>query len=340
MPPRIPLQRTYNHIALARSGYATVTASATTPAPPLAQQTQAASPIRRHPANQPPSYKPPEFRKSQLHRQYTSLLRSSPLVLLFQHNNLRATEWAGVRRELHRALHAVDVELGLAGDEGTGTGLADSARIQVLQAGLLGSALRVVEFWDPAGAAAETVHPTDPRTSSSAPVALDEQPTHGLSRAAHDAAKARRSRLELEVLLSGPVAALAFPAVSPQHLKAALCTLAPHAPDFPAPRRRVNPDYHDPSVISGVSKLMLLGARVEGSVFDQAGTRWVGGIPGGLEGLRGQLVAMLQGFGAQVTTALEGATRSVYFTLEGRKMQMEDEGKPKEDAAPATEEAK
>ena len=38
---------------------------------------------------------------------------------------------------------------------------------------------------------------------------------------------------------------------------------------------------------------MLLGARVEGRVFDNEGARWVGGIEGGMEGLRGELVGVL-----------------------------------------------
>lgn len=73
--------------------------------------------------------------------------------------------------------------------------------------------------------------------------------------------------------------------------------------------------------------MLLLGARVEGRVFDIEGVRWVGGIEGGLEGMRGQLVGMLQGFGAGLTGALEGASRSLYLTVEGRRIMLEDEGK-------------
>ncbi len=73
---------------------------------------------------------------------------------------------------------------------------------------------------------------------------------------------------------------------------------------------------------------MLLGARVEGKVFDVDGARWVGGIEGGLEGLRGQLVGMLQGVGAGMTGALEGTAKSLYFTVEGRRMMQEEEKGP------------
>jgi hypothetical protein len=73
---------------------------------------------------------------------------------------------------------------------------------------------------------------------------------------------------------------------------------------------------------------MLLGARVESKVFDREGTQWVGGIEGGLDGLRAQLVAMLQGVGAGITNALEGASRSLYFTVESRRMDMEEKENP------------
>ena len=75
---------------------------------------------------------------------------------------------------------------------------------------------------------------------------------------------------------------------------------------------------------------MLLGARVEGKVFDMDGARWIGGIPGGLSGLRAQLVAMLSGVGAGITNTLEAASKNLYLTMESRKTQMEEEGKPKE----------
>ena len=73
--------------------------------------------------------------------------------------------------------------------------------------------------------------------------------------------------------------------------------------------------------------MLLLGARVEGRVFDVEGAKWVGGIEGGLEGLRGQLVAMLQSIGGGVTNTLEGVGRSLYFTVEGRRGMLQDEEK-------------
>src|SRR5271156_26349 len=98
-----------------RCQYATAaqasTATATTPAPSPSQITASLPPVSRYSLLQPPSHRPPEFRKSQLLRSYVSLLQSTPLILLFQHNNLKSMEWVSIRRELSRALQKVDDSL-------------------------------------------------------------------------------------------------------------------------------------------------------------------------------------------------------------------------------------
>jgi ribosomal protein L10 len=245
----------------------------------------------------------------------------------------------GIRRELASALRKLDAERAKNGQEL----FADEIKIQIIQTGIFASALRVVEFFNPQDTALDHAqHPTDPRTPTSAQVpntsndAADERFTHGLSRRAHEAASNRKLKTELEPLLSGPLAVVAFPSVSPQHLKTVLSILSP-SPDFPAPKRKANPDYHEPAVQAGLQKLMLLGARVEGKVFDLEGTRWVGGIDGGIDGLRAQLVAMLQGVGGSLAGALEGASKSLYFTMEGRRMDMEEKENPTKEETPVEE---
>lgn len=259
-----------------------------------------------YPAQQPPSHRAPAFRKSQLHRQYASLLQTSPLIILFQHNNLTATEWSGIRRELAVAMAQVDAELEAQGSNIPP--LAHTAKLNIIQTSIFEAALRVVEYFDPSKVSAGEF-------------------THVLSAHAHKTAKSKKARHPLQALLSGPLATLSFPAVSPAHLKAALSILSPKAPDFPAPKRKAQPGYHEMPVQAGLKKLMLLGARVEGKVFDTDGTRWVGGISGGLDGLRSQLVHMLQSVGGGVTGALESASRSLYFTMESRKTMLEEEQK-------------
>nr|POE47502.1 54s ribosomal protein l11, mitochondrial [Quercus suber] len=312
---------------------------ATTPAPLLHHN--AAPPMLRYPTLQPPSHKPPEFRKSQLHRQYQSVLRSSPLMLLFQHNNLKAVEWMGIRRELASALQKVDNEL--AKDENSGSA-SKGIKLSVVQTGIFASALKVVEFWDlnfEAGQSrleAATPHATDPSTTSSTELPnttsnpSDPAFMHGLSRKAWLESKyaARKQRHGLEPFMSGPLAILTFPSVSPQHLKAALSILSP-SKDFPAPKRRVAAGYYEAPVQNGLQKLMLLGARVEGKVFDTDGTKWVGGIQGGLDGLRAQLVAMLGSVAGGITSTLEAASKSLYLTMESRRSVLEED--EKKDAA-------
>jgi len=228
------------------------TATATTPAPSIEQMTQASRPILRHPPTQPPSYKPPEFRKTQLHRQYQSVLRSSPLMLLFQHNNIKAVEWTGMRRELANALRKADEELARNGDE---TFVGQSSKLQIVQTGIFASALKVVEFWDP-------------NHMDIKPTIRDLSLTHGLSKDAYYASKSAKLQHGLEPLLSGPMAILTLPSVSPAHVKAALSILAP-SKEIPAPKRRVAPSYHEPEVQTGLKKLMFLGARVEGKVAER-----------------------------------------------------------------------
>lgn len=308
--------------------YASTAAAATTPSPPIHQTIFSAPPLTRYPPTQPPSHRPPEFRKSQLHRQYTSLLRSAPLILLFQHNNVKATELMAIRRELAIALQKLDQ------DDASPSRPSRGIKLQIVQSRIFSAALRIVEYWNPPTSQPPISHPQDPSTQSSAPGIPNTTPspadpalTHALSRQARDAVISKKYTHPLSPLLSGPLALLAFPSVSPAHLKTALSILSPRAPGFPAPLRRTNPGYHDPVTQAGLQKLLLLGARIEGRVFDTEGVRWVGGIEGGLEGMRGQLVGMLQGFGAGLTGALEGASRSLYLTVEGRRIMLEDEGK-------------
>ncbi|KAI4262392.1 MAG: hypothetical protein L6R42_002433 [Xanthoria sp. 1 TBL-2021] len=321
-----PYQSQWLHLSYPK--HASTAAAATTPAPPIDQTVFSTPPLTRYPPTQPPSHRPPEFRKSQLHRQYTSLLRSAPLILLFQHNNLKATELMAIRRELAIALQKLDQ------DDPSPSSPSKGVKLQIIQSRIFSAALRIVEYWNPSTSQPLISHSQDPSTQSSIPGIPNTTPsptdpalTHSLSRRARNAVISKKYTHPLSPLLSGPLALLTFPTVSPAHLKTAVSILSPRAPGFPAPLRRTNPGYHDPVTQAGLQKMLLLGARVEGRVFDIEGVRWVGGIEGGLEGMRGQLVGMLQGFGAGLTGALEGASRSLYLTVEGRRIMLEDEGK-------------
>ncbi|KAJ4410641.1 hypothetical protein N0V82_009191 [Gnomoniopsis sp. IMI 355080] len=274
------------------------------------------------PPTKPPSARPVETRKSQLLRSYTSLLRSTPLMLIFQQNNLSAIEWAALRRELKFALAAVpppSSSSASASPDAPAPAPVDIApfiQLQVVRTSMFRQALKVLEFWDPTGA-------------------KEAAYTHDLSMAAYEAVKAAEAKTipadsmyaQLQPLLVGPLCLLTFPAVSPQHLAAALSILAPSSPAFPAPTRKKNPGYHDQVTQSGLQKLLLIGGRIEGKAFDMDGVRWVGGIEGGLDGLRAQLVGLLQNAGLGLTSTLEGASKSLWVTMESRRTMLEEGGK-------------
>ncbi|KAK8062526.1 hypothetical protein PG997_014623 [Apiospora hydei] len=271
----------------------------------------------------PPTARRPETRKSQMIRAYTALLRSTPLMLLFQHNNLTAVEWSAVRRELRRALREVPAPI--AGPDGNvPVDITESIHFQVLRTRMFDVAFKVVEFFDAEEAAKQS-----------------NGYTHDLSQTAYEAIQAadttnpNTAYAQISPLLEGPVAALTFPTVSPAHLAAALKVLAPSAPDFPAPTRRKNPGYYELAAQSGLQKLLLVGGRVEGKAFDYQGVRWVGGIEGGLDGLRSQLVYMLQSAGLGVTTALEGHSKGLWLALESRRSQLDEEQNPKKEEGEA-----
>ncbi|KAF2430553.1 hypothetical protein EJ08DRAFT_649586 [Tothia fuscella] len=301
-------------------------ATATTPAPAIDLSIQISTPIQRFPPTQPPSYRQPQFRKSQLHRQYASLLRSTPLILIFQHNNLKSIEWMAIRRELAEALKKVDAA--------EGTEYADFIKMNIIQTGIFAAALKVVEFFQTARNPKKEAkpHPGDAAAvANTDPNASDY--SHGLSKAAYDAANAnKRLKHGLESLMAGPLMLLTMPAMSPAHLKAVLTILSP-SKAFPAPKRRTNPTFHEPAVQNGLQKLLLLGARAEGRIFDLEGAQWIGGLEGGITGLRQQLVAILEGFGVNLTDTLEAASKSLYFAVEIRRSVLEEEEKPKDDKA-------
>ncbi|OCT52093.1 hypothetical protein CLCR_08789 [Cladophialophora carrionii] len=313
---------------------AATTTIATTPAPTDAQIQSGFPPLSRYPPSQPPSHRNPAYRKSQLLRSYVSLLQTTPLIIFFQHSNLKAAEWVSIRRELASALRKLDAQLAAQGKPPEDL-IGEYVKLQVIKTNMFEPALRIAEYFKPglldaqgqthqeagAGAGAVVVSPVSVPSEKE-----DPSLTHALSVAAYHASQAHRNEHVLTPLLTGSVAILTFPAVSPLYVKTAFSILAPQPGGvFAAPTRRANPLYHEPAVQDGVKKLMLLGARIDGQVFDMEGARWVGGIDGGIDGLRAQLVGMLQGFGAGVVQVLESGSRAVWWTMEGRRKMLEDE---------------
>lgn len=309
------------------------TAPAVTPAVLNEQISSSLPHVPPYNLTQPPSHRPPEKRTSQLVREYTSLIRTSPLIVLFQHNNLQSTEWAAIRRELTLAMRRVDEQIAAESPQRSPP-LEPHVRIQIIQTSIFEVALRVVDFFRPDPSATQSLTPTavDGQTQTTAKVLKrdyrdDPSLLHDLSRTVQLAILHKKGKHELSTILAGPLAVLSFPQVSPEHLKAALSILAPKLSGFSAPSRKTYPGYHEMTVQDGLQKLMLLAARVDGNILDVPQINWVGSIQGGIDGLRAQLVTSLQSLGAGVTSTLEGAGNSLYFTLESRRTLLEEEQK-------------
>jgi ribosomal protein L10 len=243
-------------------------------------------------------------------------------MLFFQQGNLTAVEWTAVRRELRRALDAVPPFRNADRQE---INLAPYIQLQTITVRAFQVALKITEFFDPEVAKSL---PTTPRTKVHGPL------VHDLSSVAYEWIKKVEIPedsfyKQLEGILQGPTAALALPAVSPAHLAAVLSVLSP-SPQFPAPMRRKVPSYHDPIAQSGLKKLFLVGGRVEGKLFDNDGVKRVGGIQGGMDGLRAQLVSVLQGAGLSITSTLESTGRNLWVSLESHRFSVEEKQKEHE----------
>ncbi|EXJ85974.1 hypothetical protein A1O1_06343 [Capronia coronata CBS 617.96] len=336
MPPRLRLRSLAQlaDLQLQRTAYTCgrcqyATAVATTPAPSDAQIHASIPSLSRYSPVQPPSHRNPAYRKSQLLRSYVSLLQTTPMIVFFQHTNLKAIEWVGIRRELRAALRKVDEQLARQGSPPEDL-IADAIKIEVIKTNIFEPALRVAEYFKPG----QVQLPPEPIGGLSGISSEKEDPslTHALSEAAYKVASEHKGEHPLTPVLAGAVAILTFPSVSPVHLKTAFSILSPQPPTFPAPTRRAVPSYYEPPVQDGLKKLLLLGARINGDVFDMESTRWVGSIDGGIDGLRAQLVALLQGFGVALTSTLESASRNLWFTMDSRRNMLEGEQKPKEES--------
>ncbi|KAI0018473.1 hypothetical protein F4780DRAFT_751068 [Xylariomycetidae sp. FL0641] len=202
--------------------------------------------------------------------------------------------------------------------------IARNIDLQVIRTRIFSMAYKIVEYFDP------EAHKNESNAY-----------THDLSSTAYETVKEIKadpmsSYGQMFPVLQGQIMAVTFPAVSPDHLAAVLKILAPSPPAFPAPTRRKNPGYYETTAQSGLQKLILVGGRVEGRVFDNEGVKWVGGIEGGLDTLRARLVNMLQSAGLGLTTALEGQSKGLWLALESRRTQMDEEangGKKDEEAS-------
>lgn len=203
-----------------------------------------------------------------------------------------------MRRELRAALTKAVPPAKVGPDP-----FVDTTEITLLRTGVFASVLRVAEFYDPLGGK-----------------------EHCSSEMAYQAT-AKKNCLFAPVL-SGPVGALSFAGVSPLHLKVAIELLFPED-------GKVKKGL-DPLATSGLQKLVLLAARVDahvannmlgrGRVLDGDAVRWVSSLQG-IEGMRGELLAILRGVGGgEVIKNLEAAGGiGLVRMVEGRRRLLNEE---------------
>ncbi|KAI5819632.1 hypothetical protein BZA77DRAFT_275366 [Pyronema omphalodes] len=261
---------------------------------------------------QPPSHRAADSRKTQLHRTYLSLLRSTPLMLVFQHNNLKAVEWSALRREITAAL----AKLTPAGEHDA---IAQHTKINVIRGGVFSAAMGVAEIYDKQGGK-----------------------EHGTSKEAYKLTNKKRQKHPLSPLLDGPVGIVTFPVMSPPHIKTVVDIMFPEGRSVKG---------LDPLALSAIQKLILLAARVDGHaasgsigtgrVVDGKMVRWVSALPG-FEALRGQVVAMLQSVGgADLVRTLDALPISAVRTIDAHRkvlsgeLDVKAEGEGEGEAKPA-----
>ncbi|KAF8456072.1 hypothetical protein BDZ91DRAFT_745974 [Kalaharituber pfeilii] len=290
--PTIILQSNVSPLQLSQgpsASYASV-ARATVPS---------ATAVKTYPSTQPPSYKAPTSLKTLLQRLYLSLLRSSPLTIVFQHSSVRPVEWIALRRELGLVLNKVD-----AGLPPGSTALAPFIKINVVDTALFGVAVRIADQ----------------------PAPGDKLWAYGASREAYRATISLKKKHPLAPLLIGPLALLTFPALSPPHITAALDLL------FPVKKVAQKKGF-DPLAMTALQKIILLGARVQERVIasprvlDDAGIRYLCDLKS-VDELRGEMVALLTSVGGgEIVRTLESVPINLGRTIEGRRKMLEEAGR-------------
>ncbi|KAJ6259026.1 hypothetical protein Dda_5922 [Drechslerella dactyloides] len=265
----------------------------------------------------PPSHRPYYSRGHLLHRTYISLLRATPLLVMFQHNNLRAGELVSIRRDLRTAMANVDAMVAASRpppqptEDGTITPqprpVGEQVKMTILNTTVFKAALRSAEYLP---------KDADVRSSSSPE--------------AYDMTLQYDNAHSLSPLMVGPTGVIQFPTVSPPHLLGVLNLLFPEKFTF---RKGT-----DPAFISGVQKLLLLGAKVDkvgGTTIDTESLKHITTL-GDLTTLQGQLLGIMQSAGGSLVSTLQSPARGLWSVMDGRRKMLDpDHGKSSEEEAPA-----
>ncbi|EPS40463.1 hypothetical protein H072_5690 [Dactylellina haptotyla CBS 200.50] len=123
----------------------------------------------------------------------------------------------------------------------------------------------------------------------------------------------------MEPFLIGPVGVIQFPTISPPHLLAVLNLLFPEKATFKKGT--------DPAFITGVGKLLLLGAKVDkvgGQTIDNGMLKHITTL-GDITTLRGQLLGVMQSAGAGLVSTLHSPSKALWVMMEGRRKMLDPE---------------
>ncbi|KAF3930448.1 hypothetical protein ABW20_dc0105941 [Dactylellina cionopaga] len=183
--------------------------------------------------------------------------------------------------------------------------VGEQIKMTVLNTEVFSAALRVAEYL-----------PADAKVGSSS------------GPEAYDLTVAYKNLHPIEPLLVGPVGVVQFPTVSPPHLLAVLSLLFPEKATFKKGT--------DPLFMSGVQKMILLGAKVDkvrGQTIDSEMLKHITTL-GDLTTLQGQLLGVMQSAGAGLVSTLQSPSRGLWVMMEGRRKMLDPEtGKEAEDGA-------
>lgn len=119
--------------------------------------------------------------------------------------------------------------------------------------------------------------------------------THGLLRRTREIAGKEKHKLNLGAIVSSPLAIVVFADIAPQYNETVLSLLPLSKPAF----------WHRACSTRQFLQSIILGASAECKVYNASKMFGFGGVGSEIDGLRAQLIHMLQGAGGSLTSPFE-----------------------------------
>ncbi|KAL7338068.1 hypothetical protein BJY59DRAFT_758150 [Rhodotorula toruloides] len=235
--------------------------------------------------------------KELAYRQHAHLLTSNDVVLFLRPGEFDAHEWSTLRAQLS-ALSANPADASVP-----------PLKLTVLRPGLLSPLVRAAQ-------------PRDPKA---------KKPKHQQQSAQlSDAARQALATLDFSLVndgshTCGPIAVVTSPSLHPPTLSKVLALVNKFS-KTPSPNQPP-PGPKDPPL----ERLAILSSLVERQAATLERTKEVGKLPS-LDTLRAQLIGLLSAPGSRITGVVGARAQEIGRALEGFKLGLEEQGKPKADA--------